>query len=172
MFFVLGCNLEQNMDVALRIVQDGHRLGNHTFSHARDGVLTPLQLRTEINATDALIRQVHAEAGMPAPKDIPLRLPYGCAPEDSRAHLLASMNRPHVGWTLMLDDWQRPPPSAGALADAMAAHVRDRLRLEQSAVLCLHDSSRHGDARPATVAAVEKWLRETEVTAHSQSSAG
>ncbi|QVN19031.1 polysaccharide deacetylase family protein [Burkholderia pyrrocinia] len=157
-FFLLGKNLAGALDVAARMAREGHRLGNHTHSHARPGALADGVLIAEIDATDALIREAYRRAGVPAPDTIPLRLPYGLVPQDNRAGVLARMKREHTGWTAILDDWQRPAPSPQALCDAMRAHVAGSAARHQDVLFCMHDGSRHGEARPNTVEAVRLFL--------------
>ena len=156
MFFVLGSNLADRLDVAARMLRAGHTLGNHTYSHARPGTLTQAALTDEIERTDGLIRQAHFLAGLPLPNAIPLRLPYGVEPDDQRLVVLERLGRPHTGWTALSEDWRRPQPAARELFQTMLCHIDSRRHLES--VLCLHDSSRHGEARPATVEAVRLLL--------------
>ncbi|WAS52841.1 polysaccharide deacetylase family protein [Burkholderia ambifaria] len=157
-FFLLGTNLAGALDVAARMAHEGHRLGNHTHSHARPGALADDVLIDEIEATDALIREACRRAGVPAPDAIPLRLPYGLMPQDNRAAVLARLQREHTGWTAILDDWQRPAPSPQALFDAMCAHVDASVARHRDVLFCMHDGSRHGEARPNTVEAVRLFL--------------
>ncbi|WP_419683906.1 polysaccharide deacetylase family protein [Burkholderia theae] len=157
-FFLLGQNLAGALDVAARMAREGHRLGNHTHSHARPGALPDDVLIDEIEATDALIREAYHRAGVPAPDAIPLRLPYGLMPQDNRAGVLARLRREHTGWTAILDDWQRPAPSPQALCDAMCAHVDASAAQHRDVLFCMHDGSRHGEARPNTVEAVRLFL--------------
>ncbi len=155
-FFLLGQNLQTQLPLAARMVRAGHVLGNHSYSHARPGAIDDAALAHEIERTDALIRAAYALAGQPAPDLIPMRLPYGPQAHDPRPALLRRLGRPHVGWTAILDDWQRPAPAAHALCATMRAHLAERRGA--LAVFCLHDASRHGEARPATVEAVRLLL--------------
>ncbi|MDR0242989.1 MAG: polysaccharide deacetylase family protein [Burkholderia sp.] len=157
-FFLLGKNLAGARDVAARMAREGHRLGNHTHSHARPGALADGALIDEIEATDALIREAYRVAGVAAPDTIPLRLPYGLMPQDNRAGVLARLQREHTNWTAILDDWQRPAPSPQALLAAMCAHVDASAAQQRDVLFCLHDGSRHGEARPNTVEAVRLFL--------------
>lgn len=161
-FFVLGKHLARAPEMAARILREGHRLGNHTWTHARPDVLTASELSEEIEATDALIRGTYQQAGLIAPQTIPLRLPYGLQLQDPRQPVLERLARAHCGWTLILDDWRWPAPPAQALADTMRAHIAAQNALAQDTVFCLHDSSRHGDARTATVEAVHLLLRDAD----------
>jgi peptidoglycan-N-acetylglucosamine deacetylase len=157
-FFLLGRHLAGALDVAARMAREGHLLGNHTHSHARPGALADDALIDEIDATDALIREACRRAGVPVPGTIPLRLPYGLMPQDNRAGVLTRLQREHTGWTAILDDWQRPAPSPQALFDAMCAHVDASAARQDDVLFCLHDGSRHGEARPNTVEAVRLFL--------------
>ncbi|AXF20760.1 polysaccharide deacetylase family protein [Burkholderia pyrrocinia] len=157
-FFLLGKNLTGALDVAARMAREGHRLGNHTYSHARPGALADDVLIDEIDATDALIREAYRRAGVPVPDAIPLRLPYGLVPQDNRTGVLARLQRKHTGWTAILDDWQRPAPSPQALFGAMCAHVDASAARHRDVLFCMHDGSRHGEARPNTVEAVRLFL--------------
>ncbi|KVL58635.1 polysaccharide deacetylase [Burkholderia cepacia] len=157
-FFLLGRNLAGALDVAARMAREGHLLGNHTLSHAKPGTLSDDALIDEIETTDALIREACRAARVPAPDPIPLRLPYGLMPHDDRARVLARLQREHTGWTAILDDWQRPAPSPQTLFDAMCAHVDASAARQRDVLFCMHDGSRHGEARPNTVEAVRLFL--------------
>jgi len=55
-FFLIGSEMEQNRDSTRHIAEAGHEIGNHTYRHQRM-VLKPMSFyRSEIEKTDALIR--------------------------------------------------------------------------------------------------------------------
>lgn len=159
-FFMLGANLERLPDVAIQVLEHGHVLGNHCWSHARPDALSDDELTREIETTDALIRAAYESAGVPAPAVISLRLPYGVQGNDPRLVTLDRLGRSHVGWTLLMDDWMRPQPLPQVLAAAMLSHLDAQAGVGEDAVFCLHDSSRHGEARPASVTAVGLLLNQ------------
>jgi peptidoglycan/xylan/chitin deacetylase (PgdA/CDA1 family) len=70
-FFVIGNELEQNLDEGKKIAAAGHELGNHSFSHDRMVMVTPSFVQQEIEKTDRLIK----EAGYA--KEVHFRPPYG-----------------------------------------------------------------------------------------------
>ncbi len=56
-FFVTGRQTLENLDLAKAIVEAGHELGNHSFSHKRMIFKSPNFIRNEIEETDKAIRQ-------------------------------------------------------------------------------------------------------------------
>ncbi|MDZ5607813.1 polysaccharide deacetylase family protein [Bacillus pseudomycoides] len=56
-FFVIGNELEKNLQLGQTIVQSGHQLGNHTYSHNRMVLKTPSFIKDEIEKTNTLIRK-------------------------------------------------------------------------------------------------------------------
>jgi peptidoglycan-N-acetylglucosamine deacetylase len=157
-FFVLGKHAIEHPALIRRMVEEGHQVGNHTWSHAHDGELTDEALREDILATDRAIRGALEHGGVAAPAVIPLRLPYGAQPGDTRLHVLERLGRPHVGWTSLFEDWVTPPPMPADLAARIRDHVAAQRVRGEDAVLCLHDSSPCSGSRTATVDAVRLWL--------------
>lgn len=70
-FYVIGQNIEKYPEEARNIVEAGHELGNHSYSHQRF-LLKPLSfVELEIERTNQLIREVGYEG------EITFRPPYG-----------------------------------------------------------------------------------------------
>lgn len=57
-FFLVGKHVESNFDVARAIVDGGHEIENHTFSHSLLFLLTNKQMRDEICRTDELLKRM------------------------------------------------------------------------------------------------------------------
>ncbi|MFC5529843.1 polysaccharide deacetylase family protein [Cohnella yongneupensis] len=57
-FFVMGSHIEQYPDIAKRIYEEGHELGNHTYSHPSLPELGKEQQIEELERTDRLISEV------------------------------------------------------------------------------------------------------------------
>ncbi len=55
-FFLIGSDIEKNPDEAKKIVEAGHQIGNHTYSHQRMIFKSPSFIKGEIEKTDRLIR--------------------------------------------------------------------------------------------------------------------
>lgn len=56
-FFVCGIDIEKNPALASRIVEAGHEIGNHSYSHRRMVFMTYSDVAKEIEATDKMIRK-------------------------------------------------------------------------------------------------------------------
>jgi chitin deacetylase len=70
-FFLTGQEIEINPEDAMRIAEEGHEIGNHSYSHHRMVLKSPAFIQDEIVRTDQLIRQIGYEG------DIHFRPPYG-----------------------------------------------------------------------------------------------
>jgi peptidoglycan-N-acetylglucosamine deacetylase len=170
-FFVLGRNLRGDaldgdgaraMDLGVRVVRDGHWLGNHTVTHALG--LSEAELLGEVEDCDELVRACHARAGHPPPSDIPLRLPFGGARPDfaARSDALRRRGRAHCDWNGNFGDW-RPGRTVESLAAEMIAHVELVWAQGDVPILLLHDAGSGDDcfgvAREVTVDAVVRACR-------------
>jgi len=171
-FFVTGQSLRGHCldgdralarSLAVRALRGGNALGNHLDTHARDPMSTAA-LVGELRRVDDELRALHGLAGMDVPEYFPVRLPYGPlvregAAMDERLVALAAAGRTHQHWTGIFEDWE-PDTDAGALAEAVVAHVRSMWAGGLTAVPVLHDAGSrrraNGFDRSATVAAVDR----------------
>lgn len=97
-FFVQGGAVDRRPDEARRLVDEGHELGNHTWSHPYLTKLPDPEVQAEIQRTQ---EAVHAAVGV-WPRS--LRPPYGDV--DQRVRDLAGL--PVIVWDVDTNDWQRP----------------------------------------------------------------
>jgi peptidoglycan/xylan/chitin deacetylase (PgdA/CDA1 family) len=121
-FFVTGSALERYPAIARRMVEQGHELGNHSYSHLRMVLLSPGTIRHEVEATDSLIRTTGFESR------IHFRPPYGKRLVGLPWYLERT-DRTTVLWTLEPDTWYRR-------ADEMVKHVLDNAR--PGSIILLH----------------------------------
>ncbi|MCA0149658.1 polysaccharide deacetylase family protein [Rossellomorea vietnamensis] len=56
-FFLIGNEMEENPEEAKKLVEKGHQIGNHTYSHRRMILKSPSFIKEEIEKTDDLIRE-------------------------------------------------------------------------------------------------------------------
>lgn len=124
-FFVIGAELERNMDVGRKLVAAGHELGNHSYSHERMLFVTPSRVRREVERTDELIRQA-GYAG-----EITFRPPYG-KKLFALPYYLSRTGRTTVTWDVEPDSY----PEVAADSDKIAEHVLTRAR--PGSIIILH----------------------------------
>jgi peptidoglycan-N-acetylglucosamine deacetylase len=160
-FFLLGRNIEEWYGCAVRIAREGHVLGNHSFSHARPHDIDPEDFILEIERTDRLLKAVALDGGVSFDRPPLCRLPYGPVSGDVRLAALASIGRAHQHWTEQFEDWKDPDPAK--LAVRMREHIELQHAVGRLAVLDLHDASRIGAKRDATVEAVRLLLQDHQL---------
>lgn len=71
-FFLTGKWVEKNPDLTRRIFDEGHEIGNHTWSHKRLTKLSAGEITEEVEKTEQLIVKLTGKSTKPL-----LRAPYG-----------------------------------------------------------------------------------------------
>ena len=144
-FFVIGRKAEAHPDLVRAIAERGHAIGVHSYAHDRlFSLRSPRVVRADlVRAVDVLERITGERPTM-------FRPPIGhtnprIAREASRLHLDL------VGWSIRGLD---------GLALARADHVADRVirRLDDGAIVLLHDAAERDDREPASLAALPRIL--------------
>ncbi|GAB3741656.1 polysaccharide deacetylase family protein [Microlunatus parietis] len=115
-FYLNGNGIERFPGVAARLVDAGHELGNHTWSHPRMILLPPSEIARQVSATDRLIRQAGYEG------EITFRPPYGKKLLTLPLYLAATQ-RTTVTWDVAADS-EDSASSAEDLAAATVANTR------------------------------------------------
>ncbi|MER7915827.1 MULTISPECIES: polysaccharide deacetylase family protein [unclassified Streptomyces] len=140
MFFLCGECVEANPHLVARMAQDGHVVGNHTWTHPLLTTLDRSEIESEMERTSHIIEKTYGE--------LPqwFRAPYG-AWNKATFQLGAEMGMEPMAWTIDTTDWDTP--GTGVIID----------RVERGAapgvVILSHDA---GGDRSQTVAAIQKWL--------------
>lgn len=111
-FFVIGAELERHPGAGRALVAAGHELGNHSYSHKRMVLKTPGFIASEIERTDALIRQTDYQG------PIHFRPPYG-----KRLLLLPYYLAQHQRKTILWDVEPDSYPAINQQADKITEHV-------------------------------------------------
>ena len=139
-FFVLGRQVERYPHIARRIVDAGHEIGNHSYSHPLYLCHGSAHIHRELERTQRVIADTTGTRARWS------RPPYGVrSPGYFRAARALGLRT--VQWSVAGYDWKPRPASAIAAAVARG--------LDSGAIVLLHDGDSDGkrDRRP-TVAAL------------------
>jgi len=145
-FFVLGHKVEAHPEVVREIHEAGHTLGIHGFQHDRlFSFRSPSYARKQVERT----RQAIVRACGVAPSLF--RPPVGFASYRTfRGAEQAEVKI--VAWSVRSLDGVRSADPAGVAKRVIA-------RLEDGAIVLLHDAAEHDDFTPASIAALPAILR-------------
>jgi len=145
-FFLCGENVARFPETARRIAEEGHEIGNHTYSHPRLLGRTPGKIAWEIERAQRII--AHRTGRQPAL----FRPPYGLR-WFGLFPILARNRMTTVMWSVNSFDWKLPVEKI----------VRRVLRgVRPGTIVLFHDAvpPRQSGNRRATVAALGEVLRE------------
>jgi peptidoglycan/xylan/chitin deacetylase (PgdA/CDA1 family) len=141
-FFVVGRKAEEYPEVVRAIVERGHAVGLHSYSHDR-----LFALRSERRVRDDLERGIGHRPAL-------FRPPIGHT-NPIVARVADALDLTVVGWTVGGRDG-----IASAQPGAVAARIERDLR--DGAIVLLHDSPERGDREPAAVKALPAVLAAIE----------
>ncbi|HEX8849946.1 MAG TPA: polysaccharide deacetylase family protein [Gemmatimonadaceae bacterium] len=140
-FFLLGRHVERWPELARRVADEGHVVGNHGWHHRKLHRRTPRQVREDLELGTAAI------AGATGVRPRLFRAPHGFrAPWVTP--IAASLGQRTIGWSLGV--WDSARPGVDAIVDRTVAGTRP------GSIVLLHDGDGYaplGD-RTQTAAAV------------------
>ncbi|WP_063806718.1 polysaccharide deacetylase family protein [Streptomyces regalis] len=134
-FFVVGQNVATHPDIVRAEMKSGHEIANHSWNHPVLTNLTPAQIRSQLERTDAAIKDATGE------EPTLFRPPYG-AMDDS---VKAATSLSPVLWDVDTLDWKSHDPAKVAQTVISQAEPND--------VVLIHD------IHPTSVAAIPEILR-------------
>lgn len=146
-FFNLARNTESYPDLAHRIVDEGHEIANHSFSHADLTTLSDEQLNIEVRQAKETIEEATGES--PAL----YRPPYGSVDDRVKA-VIQDSDQTLAMWTIDTLDWQSQNP------DAILNAIKERIR--PGSIILVHD------IQPATATALPRILEFLEAEGYHQ----
>lgn len=121
-FFVVGQNIAGQEALLRRTCQEGHEIGNHSWSHPDLTKLTPTDAAEQIKLTQKTI----ASAGIPAPRL--LRPPYGAINDMVASHTRMAVIR----WNIDTEDWK--------MKDSTRIHEKMLGDAKPGGIILLHDT--------------------------------
>ncbi|HPT83994.1 MAG TPA: polysaccharide deacetylase family protein [Limnochordia bacterium] len=147
-FFMVGSHVEKYPDIARRIVEEGHAVGNHTQNHRNLPTLSTIELQKELMDATAVIAEVTGEY------PLYVRPPRGMY--DARFRRMAKLlGQEIVLWSISTRDWR-----FGVTASYIERLVERQVR--GGDIILFHDSGallrNEGGDRRATVMALPRVI--------------
>ncbi|MDC2954149.1 MULTISPECIES: polysaccharide deacetylase family protein [Streptomyces] len=140
MFFVCGEQADWNRDLLARMADEGHVVGNHTWSHPLLTRLSRSRIHSELQRTSKVIEDAYGE------RPLWFRAPYG-AWNRSVFQIEAELGMEPMAWTVDTEDWTTP--GTRVIVD----HVEDGAA--PGVVVLSHDA---GGDRSQSVRALRRYL--------------
>ncbi len=168
-FFIVGKNAEEHSNLVQREYDEGHEVGNHTFSHPDLGSISSFRAELEINATQRVIETILGKS------TVLFRPPYNADSEPSSKEelvpvaLAAQLHYVTVGEKIDPQDWNlwvtnRNGGSRVKTAQDIATDVVSQIKHFESSgdegnIILLHDA---GGDRDATIGALKIFVPELQ----------
>ena len=155
-FFVIGKNGDAYPDLLRRIVNEGHEVGNHTYTHPNLGEVPAGIVTLELNANQRLIESITGRS------TVLFRPPYfGDAEADKPGEVEPAIIAQKLGYIMVgvrIDpgDWE-PGISANDIVQKTIERAEDKDPDTRGEVVLLHDS---GGDRSATIAALPELIHQ------------
>ncbi len=143
-FFVLGSNAKKYPDLLKREFDEGHEIGNHSYSHPNMKTLSSDKILQEIKYTQDCIGEIIGT------KPVIFRSPGGIYNSDI-INSATSLGCKPVMWSWRQDtrDWEMP--SVDKIVDTVLSNIRD------GDIILFHDFNQKGSPTPK---ALDKILSE------------
>lgn len=101
-FYLIGQNVARYPSLARRIAEEGHEIGNHSWSHPFMDRLGEASVKSQIDRTTYSIFEATGKA------PVTFRPPYGAFTRRQRQLLFKRRKLPTVLWSVDPRDWKRP----------------------------------------------------------------
>lgn len=151
-FFIVGMEAENNLPLLRRIYNEGHEIGNHTFTHPNIAAVGRDRALTEMESTRLLLEAVTGHS------TILFRAPYNADAEPTSEveikpiALSKQKNYYTVGESIDPEDWEE-----GVTADSVYARtIRQYESRPDKGIILFHDA---GGNRQATVDALPRIIK-------------
>lgn len=139
-FFLVGQNVDSNAELVRRMIDEGHEVGSHSWSHQDMLTLSESEIAAELEqADDAIYEAIGSYPTL-------FRAPYGSIND----LLLEHLDVPSIFWSIDTFDWETRD------AEYVKAQILDNAY--DGAILLLHDV--HETTVNGTIAALEELQAE------------
>lgn len=151
-FFIVGLQAENNIPLLQRIYNEGHEIGNHTFTHPNIALVSAERASAEMEVTRLLIEAVTGRS------TVLFRAPYNADAEPTTEAELKPValskiqNYYTVGESIDPNDWEK-----GVSADSIYLRTIKQYEANpEKGIILLHDA---GGNRQATVEALPRIIK-------------
>lgn len=99
-FFTLGRSVDLYPQIAARIAQEGHEIGNHTYTHGNLSKMSNANIIKEMDrGRDAIVRATGLHPRI-------MRAPYGAIKTAQRQMIFDKYKYPEIFWSVDSRDWE------------------------------------------------------------------
>lgn len=141
-FFVIGENVAEHPEIVARAAQEGHEIGNHSWSHPNFAKMSQESVRSQLQRTDDAIKNATGK------RPTLMRPPYGSLTDREKHWIHDEFGYQIILWDVDPYDWKRPGPTV----------VRNRILKETrpGSIVLSHDIHPGTiEAMPSTLDALE-----------------
>lgn len=140
-FYIGGSWANKYPEILKELANQGHELGNHTYSHPHPNTLSKEKNKEQIIKTEELVASITGlKTNLYAP-------PYG---EYNNTVLLAAQELGYTTtmWSIDTIDWKRPPPEV----------IKERVlkKLHNGAIILMHPTAPTAQALPGLIDEIKK----------------
>jgi cellulose synthase/poly-beta-1,6-N-acetylglucosamine synthase-like glycosyltransferase/spore germination protein YaaH/peptidoglycan/xylan/chitin deacetylase (PgdA/CDA1 family) len=143
-FFLIGQNAERYPNIVHRIWDEGHEIGNHSYTHPNIGTIGDARAHAEINATQRVFQSILHRS------TLLFRPPYNADAEPTQIQevkpleIASSLNYITVGEFLDPQDWMTEARDTNGnwqprTAEQMRDVIFEQLKTEKGNCILLHD---------------------------------
>jgi peptidoglycan-N-acetylglucosamine deacetylase len=156
-FFMVGRFVKAERDLARRVFEAGHLIGNHSWSHPKLSAASDAQVLEELTRTNDILAQI-----IGAPIRF-FRPPFG-ARRPYVLKLARQLGLVPVTWNAMTSDWSEP--SADKIATSLMNKIDRNQRHGYASNIVLHDGNHRtqGADRGPSIAATDQLLERYDRT--------
>lgn len=134
-FFVIGANAQQYPELVKQAFNEGHEIGNHTYSHPNLRGINKDKLNLEISKTNKIIQEITGRSPIlfRPPGGYLSNLIVDCISENNCRPVLWS-------WRQDTEDWKKPP--ANIIIEKIIKNIQD------GDIILFHDFNTEGSTTP------------------------
>jgi peptidoglycan/xylan/chitin deacetylase (PgdA/CDA1 family) len=134
-FFLIGSFAQAEPAIVRRIAEEGHLIGNHSWSHPNLARTRASRVVEELGQTSDLLEQLVGKSVKY------FRPPYG-ARRPFVLRTARDLGMIPVTWNAMTNDWVEP--SADRIAEQLMSKIETNSRQSQASNIVLHDGGHRG----------------------------